>query len=265
MINPRDIFGGIMSLFNKLMTNNGSNGQNVGIDAQNIPNHIAIIMDGNGRWAKKRKLPRIFGHREGSNVLKKIVRYCDKIGVKYLTVYAFSTENWKRPQKEVDELMDLLLEKLKNAEKELGGDQAQIKVIGNVKGLSPEIQKEIKRVEESTSKNSGICLNIALNYGGRDEIVNGIKSLFNDVEKGLIKPDDITEEYFSKKLYTWYLPDPDLLIRTSGEKRHSNFLLWQMAYTEFWYTDVLWPDIDESYIDAAIIEYQKRNRRYGGV
>lgn len=254
-----------MSLFKGLLKKRGNVEQNVGLDPQNIPNHIAVIMDGNGRWAKKRKLPKILGHREGSNVLKKIVKYCDKIGVKYLTVYAFSTENWKRPKKEVDELMDLLLEKLKNAEKELGGDQAQIKVIGNIKGLSPEIQKEIKRVEESTGKNSGICLNIALNYGGRDEILSAAKDLITDVEKGIIKKDEITEEYFSKKLYTWYLPDPDLLIRTSGEKRHSNYLLWQMAYTEFWYTDVLWPEINESYIDEAIIEYQKRNRRYGGV
>jgi undecaprenyl diphosphate synthase len=254
-----------MRLFKGLLKNNIDKRENISIDPQNIPTHIAIIMDGNGRWAKRRKLPRILGHREGSNVLKKIVAYCDKIGVKYLTVYAFSTENWKRPRKEVDELMELLLEKLKNAEKELGGDQAQIKVIGNIKGLPLEIQNEIKRVEKVTAQNSGICLNIALNYGGRDEIVNTVKEVICDVEKGVINTNDITEEYFSKKLYTWYMPDPDLLIRTSGEKRHSNYLIWQMAYTEFWYTDVLWPDISEAYIDKAIIEYQKRNRRYGGV
>ncbi|MDP4179808.1 MAG: isoprenyl transferase [Bacillota bacterium] len=254
-----------MQLFSRLFNKQNSDLKESLIDPNNIPAHIAIIMDGNGRWAKKRKLPKIIGHREGSSVLKKIVAHCDKLGVKYLTVYAFSTENWSRPKGEVEGLMSLLLEKLKNAETELGGEAVRIRVIGNVNGLSQDIQNEIKRVEKSTSKNEGIILNIAINYGGRDDIVHAAKELINDVEMGKINIEQITEEKFSEKLYTKGLPDPDLLIRTSGEKRLSNYLLWQLAYAEFWYTEALWPDFKAEHVEEAILEYQKRNRRYGGV
>jgi len=235
------------------------------IDKSKLPVHIAIIMDGNGRWAKRRGLSRSVGHKEGSKTLKKIVKYCDTLGIKYLTVYAFSTENWKRPKDEVDTLMSLLLEYLKNAEKELGGNSVRIRVIGNIKGLSPEIQNEIERVTKSTEKNTGICLNIALNYGSRSEITEAVKEIAKDVKKGMVEISDIDENVISSRLYTSGIPDPDLLIRTSGEMRISNFLLWQSAYSEFWYTNVLWPDFSEADLLQAIADYQVRNRRYGGV
>lgn len=231
----------------------------------NMPQHIAIIMDGNGRWAKKRGLPRNVGHREGSRNLKKMVAFCDKIGIKYLTVYAFSTENWKRPKNEVDGLMSLLLEYLKNAEKELGGDKVRIRVVGDVKGLPVEIQKEVDRVTKMTQGNEGMILNIALNYGGRDDIVKAVKEVAKDVAQGRLDVKDIDGQAISTRLYTAGTPDPDLIIRTSGEKRISNFLLWQAAYSEFWYTDVYWPDFREEHILEAIDEFQKRNRRFGGV
>ncbi len=230
-----------------------------------VPNHIAIIPDGNGRWAKKRGLPRSVGHREGSMTLKKIVIYCSKIGVKYLTVYAFSTENWKRPQSEVDALMNLLLEFLRNAERELDGSNVKIKVIGDVHGLPEELQKEILRVEKLTSINSGLCLNIALNYGSRLEILNAVKLVAQNVKDNKLPLQAIDEAQFEKYLYTSGTPDPDLLIRTSGEQRISNYLLWQCAYAEFWFTKELWPDVNESHIAEAIKAFEKRNRRYGGI
>jgi undecaprenyl diphosphate synthase len=235
------------------------------IDKSRLPAHIAIIMDGNGRWAKKRGFTRSMGHREGSKTLKRIVKFCDSIGIKYLTVYAFSTENWKRPKEEVDTLMSLLLEYLRNAEKELGGDSVRIRIIGDICGLSPEIRSEAKRVMKLTERNEGICLNIALNYGSRSEIVAAVKEIAQSVEDGTIKASDIDESVISDKLYTSGIPDPDLLIRTSGEMRISNFLLWQSAYSEFWYTDVLWPDFSKNDLLQAIAEYQARSRRYGGV
>lgn len=235
------------------------------IDKSSLPVHIAIIMDGNGRWAKKRGLPRSIGHREGSRTLKEITTFCGEIGIKYLTVYAFSTENWKRPKNEVDSLMDLLLDYLKNAETQIGGKNVRIRTIGDTSALSKEIQKEIDRVTKLTAKNTGLVLNIALNYGSRDEIIHALKEIIKDIDKGKIRADDIKEEMISKKLYTGDIPDPDLLIRPGGEKRISNFLLWQAAYTEFWYTDVLWPDFKREHIMEAILEYQKRNRRYGGI
>lgn len=234
-------------------------------DKDTLPSHIAIIMDGNGRWAKKRGMPRNIGHKEGSNTLRKIVKVCDKIGIKYLTVFAFSTENWKRPKGEVDALMSLLLNYLMNAEKEIGGRKIKIKVIGDKKGLSDEIISQINRVTKSTAKNDGLTLNIALNYGSRDEIIHGVKEIAGDVSKGTLKIEDISEKTFSDRLYTAGIPDPDLLIRTSGEMRISNFLLWQLAYTEFWYTDVYWPDFNETHLMDAIKEYQNRQRRFGGV
>ncbi|MFA6308547.1 MAG: isoprenyl transferase [Clostridia bacterium] len=235
------------------------------IDKNNLPVHIAIIMDGNGRWASKRGLSRNIGHRQGSINLKKISAFCDDLGIKYLTVFAFSTENWNRPKKEVDTLMNLMLEYMKNAEKELGGRDIRIKVIGNIKGLNDEIRQQIERVDELTKDNKGIVLNIAINYGSRDEIIRAVKKLYSDVKNGLITEDKIDEEMLSNSLFTRDIPDPDLLIRTSGEMRISNFLMWQLAYAELWFTDVLWPDFKSKHILMAIHEYQKRNRRYGGI
>lgn len=230
-----------------------------------VPAHIAIIPDGNGRWAKRRGLPRSVGHREGSMTLKKVVIYCSKIGVKYLTVYAFSTENWKRPQAEVDALMGLLLEFLRNAEKELEGSNVSIKVIGDVKGLPSELQQEIERVEKFTSVNTGLRLNIALNYGSKYEILQAVKEIAKKAKDHRLFIDEIDEKEFESHLYTTGIPDPDLLIRTSGEQRISNYLLWQCAYTEFWFIDALWPDVNETHIAEAIQAFEKRNRRYGGV
>lgn len=233
------------------------------IDPDNIPEHIAIIMDGNGRWAKKRGLSRSVGHREGSRTLRKIVEECYQLGVRYLTVYAFSTENWSRPKEEVDELMKLLLEYLRNAEKELAGKKVRIRVIGGKKHLPEEIIKEIRRVEENTENIEGLDFIIALNYGGRQELVEAVSKLVEDAKAGLIS--EIDEEAISKRLYTRDIPDPDLLIRTSGEMRISNFLIWQLSYSEFYFCDVLWPDFSPTHLRDAIISYQGRQRRFGGV
>ena len=235
------------------------------MDMQNIPVHIGIIMDGNGRWAKKRALPRSAGHRQGAKVLEKITRYAGEIGVKFLTVYAFSTENWKRPKEEVDALMVLLGEYLDDYKKLIGDDDIRIRVIGSKDGLSDEILNKIQIVEEETKNNTSITLNIALNYGGRDEIVQCVRKLAVDVSKGNLTPDDINEQIISENLYTFFMPDPDFIIRPSGEYRLSNFLIWQSAYTEFWYSNILWPDFTKDDLDRAIIDYQSRNRRFGGV
>ncbi len=230
-----------------------------------VPKHIAIIPDGNGRWAKKRGLPRSIGHREGSMTLKKIVIYCSEIGIKYLTIYAFSTENWARPQSEVDALMSLLLEFLQNAEKELDGSNVRIKVIGDVNGLPEKLQQEIVRVEKLTSVNDGLQLNIALNYGSRFEILHAVREISKKVKENKLSIEAIDESEFESCLYTAGIPDPDLLIRTSGEQRLSNYLLWQCSYTEFCSINELWPDVKESHIAEAIQAYEKRNRRYGGL
>lgn len=230
-----------------------------------VPLHIALIPDGNGRWAQRRGMPRKAGHREGSNTLKRIVIYCSKIGIKYLTVYTFSTENWSRPKEEVDALMGLLLEFLKKAEEELRGSNVRIKVIGDIKGLPEEFHTEIPRVEKLTEKNTGLCLNIALNYGGRDELVHAVRDIAAACKKGSLALTDINEDLISKSIYTAGIPDPDLFIRTSGERRSSNFLIWQLAYTEFWYTDDLWPDFTEKHLIEAVRSFQNRKRRYGGV
>lgn len=234
-------------------------------EKQKLPVHIAVIMDGNGRWAAKRGLPRSAGHREGANTLKRIVKECDAIGIKYLTAYAFSTENWSRPKEEVDALMSLLLEFLRNAEKELAGKNIRILIIGDTDKLSAEIRKEIKRVVESTSANTGLSLVIALNYGGRREISTAAARIAREALEGRIKPEDVDEKLFSEYLYTKGIPDPDLVIRPSGEHRLSNFLLWQSSYSEFWYSDILWPDFSKKHLLEAIGEYQRRNRRYGGL
>ena len=231
------------------------------IDKNHLPQHIGVIMDGNGRWAKKRGLPRSAGHSAGADTLKKIVTECNNMGVKYITVYAFSTENWNRPKEEVDFLMNLLLDYLKNAEKTLAGENVVIRAIGSRKELTEEIQQQIIKTEKFTAKNSGIVMNIALNYGGREEIINAVKEII----KSGADISDIDEDLFSSYLYTKNQPDIDLLIRTSGEQRLSNFLLWQNSYSEFWFTDKLWPDFGKADLYDAILDFQKRNRRFGGV
>ncbi|MBQ3053369.1 MAG: isoprenyl transferase [Clostridia bacterium] len=237
--------------------------QDAQIDMDNIPKHIGIIMDGNGRWAKRRGLKRSDGHRAGAKTLEDITDYCGKIGVKYLTVYAFSTENWKRPKEEVDAIMNLILEYLTNMEKFVGGRDCRIRVIGDRTALSQVLQEKILEVEEYTKDRTGPTLNIALNYGGRDEIVRAAKVAAEKLNNGEIK--DINEEYFSSLMYTGNDPEVELIIRPSGEKRLSNFLLWQSAYSEFWFSNTCWPDFTEKHMRVAISDYQKRNRRYGGV
>jgi len=231
------------------------------IDKNNLPKHIGIIMDGNGRWAKKRGMPRTFGHRFGAETLEKISVYCGELGIKAITAYAFSTENWKRPKAEVDAIMDLLLEYLKSAEERIGGRNVVIRVIGDRTPLSDEIKEQIIKTEELTAKNTGIVLNIALNYGGRDEVLYAVKQALRDGKN----PEELTEDDITNNLYAASSPPVDLIIRPSGEYRLSNFLLWQSAYAEFWFSSVLWPDFSEKDMERAILDYQKRNRRYGGV
>lgn len=233
------------------------------IDYDRLPTHIGVIMDGNGRWAKKRGLPRSAGHSAGAETLKKIVTECNSMGIKYITVYAFSTENWKRPQSEVDFLMNLLLDYLRNAEKTLAGENVVIRAIGSRAELSEEIQEQIIRTENFTKNNTGIVMNIALNYGSREEIINAVKHVSEDLKNGKIS--DIDAQSFSNYLYTANQPDPDLIIRTSGEQRLSNFLLWQSCYSEFWFTKKLWPDFSKEDLYNAILDYQHRGRRFGGI
>lgn len=239
--------------------------EKIKFDKNMVPKHIAIIMDGNGRWAKKRGLPRAAGHRAGAQVLRTITEYADKIGVRYLTVYAFSTENWKRPKAEVDALMTLLLEYLKDAKNQLNGKNVVIKVIGDVAPLSNEIKAEIIKTEEYSKNNSGLTLNIAINYGSQNEIVNAVQKIAQQVKNGELEPSDINEKTISQNLYTKNCPDPDLIIRPSGEFRLSNFLMWQGAYSELWFSNINWPDFKKSDLDKAILDFQKRNRRFGGV
>ena len=223
-----------------------------------LPTHIAIIMDGNRRWAKKRNLPIGMGHKAGAETLQKIIESCIDIGIKYLTVYAFSTENWKRDAKEVSDLMNLLREYLVKLEKDNQDRNARICVIGDITKLENDLQEKINSIQEKTKNNTGLTINVALNYGGRDEILNAIKRLSVDEIKNL------TVESFNKKRYTADSPDPDLIIRTAAEQRLSNFLLWQCAYSEFWYTDVLWPDFSRKILENAISDFSKRNRKFGG-
>lgn len=235
------------------------------IDMSRLPEHIGVIMDGNGRWAKKRGLPRSAGHSAGADALKKIVTEANKLGIKYITVYAFSTENWKRPKEEVDYLMSLLLDYLRNAEKTLAGEDVVIRAIGSRKELSQEIRDQIVKTEEFTKNNKGIVMNIALNYGGREEITNAAKNICKEVQEGKINIEDINDKMFSEYLYTENQPDVDLLIRTSGEQRLSNFMLWQVSYAEMWFTHKLWPDFKPADLHKAIIDFQNRGRRFGGV
>lgn len=235
------------------------------LDPNNIPKHIGIIMDGNGRWAAKRGLPRSMGHRAGAETLKRIVVYCNKIGVKCVTAYAFSTENWRRPQKEVDALMELLYTYLQQVEEQFAGTNVILKVIGDKTPLSDKIKKAISYAEEYTAGNTGLVLNVALNYGGRNEIVSAAQLAAKAVSEGKIRVADITEEYMSGLMYTNSVPELDLIIRPSGEYRLSNFLLWQSAYAEFWFDSINWPDFSEKDMERAILDYQKRNRRFGKV
>lgn len=235
------------------------------LSAENIPKHIAIIMDGNGRWAKKRGLPRVAGHREGMNVIRKIVKYSNRLGVNILTLYAFSTENWKRPKTEVDFLMRLP-ERFLNVElPTLIEENVVVRVTGEKENLPQYTKRAVEKAIEETKHNDGLVLNFALNYGSRSEIIDGIKSVIKDVEGGKMAIEDLNDSTFSRYLMTADLDDPDLLIRTSGELRLSNFMLWQLAYSEFWFTEVLWPDFKEEHFEEAIRVYQKRQRRYGGV
>ena len=232
-------------------------------DKNSMPKHIAIIMDGNRRWAKKQGKNASYGHKEGAKTLEKIVRYANKIGLKYITVYAFSTENWKRAEEEVSALMMLLQNYLDDYSKRADTENIRVKILGDITALSSGMQKSILRCMERTKDNTGVTFNIALNYGGRDEIVKAVKKIAEDAKKGKIDINDINEEMISNNLYTAGMPDPDLLIRTSGELRLSNFLPWQVVYSEFLFVDKNWPDFNEDDLDNAIIEYQKRTRKFG--
>ena len=230
-----------------------------------IPQHVAIIMDGNGRWAKKRFMPRSYGHVQGSKVVEKVIRAAGEMGIKYLTVYAFSTENWKRPEEEVGTLMKLLNNYLDDCIKKCKKNNMRVKVIGEIHRLSPELQEKIVRLEEESKEYDGIQFTMALNYGSRDEMVRAMRKMTADIKKGVIVEDEITEELFASYLDTAGMPDPDLMIRTSGEERLSNFMMWQLAYTEFYFTDVLWPDFGKEELIKAIEYYNGRDRRFGAV
>ncbi|MFB4162698.1 isoprenyl transferase [Alteribacillus sp. JSM 102045] len=242
-----------------------SENNNTPLDPHNIPTHIAIIMDGNGRWAKNKGLPRIAGHREGMKVINKVVEKADELGVKYLTLYAFSTENWKRPKTEVDFLMKLPERFLSKELPKLQKNNVKVRIMGDESLLPSHTVQAVRKAVEETSDNTGLLLNFALNYGSRHELVQMMKKTGEDIASGSINPEDIDEEMVSKRLLSNGLPDPDLLIRTSGEIRLSNFMLWQLAYSEFWFTEVLWPDFKDKDLIEAIHTFQQRKRRYGGV
>lgn len=225
--------------------------------------HVAIIMDGNRRWAKQKNLPSAFGHKKGVDALKKVLRACDDFGIKYLTVYAFSTENWNRKQEEVDFLMDLLGQTIKNELREMNENGVVINFIGDLTKLNPKLQNILADSCEVTKNNSGVHLQIAFNYGARDEIVHAVKDIVDRVKMGDINSDEICENTISNALYTKAIPDPDLLIRTGGEMRVSNYLLWQIAYTEFYVTKMLWPDFDKKALSEAVEDFYSRQRRYG--
>lgn len=235
------------------------------IDMTRLPKHIAIIMDANGRWAEQRGLPRYAGHQAGVDSLRRVVRLCSDLGVRVLTVYAFSTENWERPRQEVDFLMTLLARTLELYLDELTENGVRVNVIGRLEGLPPALRAEVDRALARTRCNTGLVLNVAWNYGGRAEIVDAARRLAVAVANGELAPDQIDEANFAARLYTSGLPDPDLLIRTGGDMRISNFLLWQLAYSELWVTPVRWPDFDREHLLAAIRDYQSRHRRFGRV
>lgn len=231
----------------------------------NIPQHIAIILDGNGRWAKKRGMPRNYGHLQGAKNVEQICQDAYDLGVKYLTVYAFSTENWKRTTEEVNGIMNILRQYLKSFKTHVKRDKLTVRVIGDRTRLAPDINELIDELWEMSKDHNGLTLTIALNYGSRDEITRAMKSIASEVQENIINVDQITEDYISSKLDTYYMPDPDLMIRTSGEVRLSNYMLWQLAYSEFYFVDVAWPDFDKTELIKAIMYYNERDRRYGGV
>ena len=231
----------------------------------NIPQHIAIILDGNGRWAKKKGMPRNFGHTQGSKNVERICEDAYKMGVKYLTVYAFSTENWKRPKEEVDALMNLLRNYMKTCLKTAEKNRMRVRVLGDKTALDDDIRSRIAELEEATKDNDGLNFQIALNYGSRDEMIRAMKNMCMDVKEGKLEAKQIDEKLFERYLDTHGIPDPDLMIRTSGEQRLSNYLLWQLAYSEFYFTDVLWPDFTKEDLAEAIAYYNDRDRRFGGV
>ena len=239
--------------------------ENLELDMSRIPKHIAIIMDGNGRWAKAKNLPRSMGHKAGVETIRRIITEGDRLGVGYITLYAFSTENWKRPKEEVGALMKLLVQYLKQEIDELDSNGVVINVLGDVSKLPKECREEIARAKERTKDNKGIVMNVALNYGGRDEILRSTRSIAEDIKSGKIDVANINEELIEKYLYTSGMPDPDIIIRPSGEQRLSNFLLWQCAYSEFWYSNINWPDFTEKDLRKAIYDFQNRDRRFGGV
>ena len=235
------------------------------VDRTRLPRHVAIILDGNGRWAKKRGLPRTAGHAVGVERFRDIIRYCDELGIPFLTVYAFSTENWKRSEEEVSAIMRLLEKYLHEAIDTMEKDNLRLFVLGDQSRLAPVMRELIARTDEISKHTTGTPLGLCLNYGGRDEIVRAARSFAEDCTAGRCKPEDLTEETFARRLYTGDFPDPDLMIRPGGELRLSNFLIWQNAYAEMYFTDVLWPDFSRREFDRALIAYQKRSRRFGDV
>lgn len=230
-----------------------------------IPRHVAVILDGNGRWAKAKGMPRTFGHAQGAKVVEDMLEIVDRKGIEYFTVYAFSTENWSRPADEVAVLMKLLRKHMIGCIKRAAKNNMRVQVIGDKTKLDEDIRQSIAEVEEATKDNTGLHFQVAINYGSRDEMVRGTRKLAEKVANGEIKPEDITDKTFEQFLDTAGMPDPDLMIRTSGEQRLSNFLLWQLAYAEFYFTPVAWPDFNEEELDKAILAYNKRDRRYGGI
>lgn len=235
------------------------------MDRNRLPRHIALIMDGNGRWARNRGLPRKAGHAVGAETFRSIATYCKEIGIDYFTVYAFSTENWKRPTDEINAIMGLLEQYLLEAIEKMEADRVRLHILGDLTPLSPKLKALCARTEEISKTLEGLQVNLCLNYGGRDEILHAARTFAAACRNGERTPDDLTEEMFSGYLYSKGIPDPDLIIRPSGEVRISNFLLWQGAYAEYYFTDVLWPDFDKAELDRAIADYQHRSRRFGGI
>ena len=261
MINTRGM-GNSLSLFNSVIYERF---MDMADNERKIPRHVAIILDGNGRWAKKRFLPRNAGHAAGSKNVEKICSAAWNMGIEYVTMYAFSTENWSRPKEEVDALMKLLYSYLKDCLETSKKNNMQVRVIGDISKLAPDLQQKIIELEEVSSHNTGLHFQVALNYGGRDEILRGVRKIASEVKNGELLIEDIDEDVISHHLDTVDIPDPDLMIRTSGEQRLSNYLLWQLAYAEFYFTDVLWPDFDKAELEKAVEFYQSRDRRYGGI